>query len=98
MVACNNLLALDALHVLKDAEELRSVLLENFNKDMVELRHWLSSRQEKKRRKGKDLPERQRMILGAFPFNSPSLSVEKNTGFDLIRAINKVFSKMVARA
>ena len=97
MVACYSLLALDALHVLKDSGELRSVLLENFKQDMVELRLRLTSRQEKKRRKGKNLPDGQWVLLGAFPFISPSLSVEKNTGFGLIRAMNDFFSKMIAR-
>ena len=96
-LTCGSLFGLDALHVLEDAEELRSALRENYMQDREKLRLRLSARQEKKRRKGKNLPDGQWVLLSAFLFISPSLSVEKNTGFDLIRAMNDFFSKMIDR-
>ena len=64
---CSTLFALDALHFLLDAEELRSALRENYEQDSEKLILRLSTRQKKKRRKGKELPLRQGLLLSAFP-------------------------------
>ena len=91
-VACANLFALDALHVLKDAEELRSALRENYEQDNEKLRLRLSTRQKKKRRKGKDLPLQQR----AFLSNLPSEVGKPKTGFDLLQTLKEVLEIMTS--
>ena len=88
--ACYNLFDLDALHFLKDAEELRSALHENYEQDREKLILRLSTRQKKKRRKGKDLPLRQRLLLGAFPSDIVSVEGKPKTGFDLLQTLKKV--------
>ena len=89
-VACANLFALDALHVLKDAEELRSALRENYEQDSEKLIHRLSTRQKKKRRKGKNLPLRQYQLLSNFPSDVVSLKGKPKTGFDLLHTLKEV--------
>ena len=91
---CNNLFALDALHVLKDAEELRSAFYENYEQDNEKLRLRLSTRQKKKRRKGKDLPDRQRQLLAAFPPDIVSLKGKPKTGFGLLQTLKEVLEIM----
>ena len=93
---CNNLFALDALHVLKDAEELRSALLENYEQDWQKLFFRLSTRQKKKRRKGKDLPLRQTQLLSAFPSDVVSLKGKPKTGFDLLQTLQEVWEIMTS--
>ena len=88
--ACYNLFALDALHVLEDAEELRSAFLENYEQDNEKLRLRLSTREKKKQRKGKELPFRQRLLLGAFPSDIVSVEGKPKTGFDLLQTLKKV--------
>ena len=82
--------ALDSLHVLKDAEELRSALRENYEQDEEKLILRLSTRQKKKRRKGKELPLRQFNLLSNFPSDVVSLKGKPKTGFDLLETLKKV--------
>ena len=82
--------ALDALHVLEDAEELRSALRENYEQDEEKLFLRLSTRQKKKRRKGKDLPLRQRLLLSSFPSDIVSLKGKPKMGFDLLQTLKEV--------
>ena len=89
--ACYTLFALDALHVLEDAEELRSAFLENYYQDREKLFLRLSTREKKKRRKGKELPRRQRQLLTAFPSDVVSLKGKPKTGFDLLQTLKEVF-------
>ena len=88
--ACYSLFALDALHVLEDAEELRSALRENYEQDMETLRLRLSKRQEERRRKGKSLPDRQKHLLAAFPSDAVLSNGEPNMGFDLLQTLKEV--------
>ena len=90
-VMCSSLFALDALHVLNDAEELRSAYWENFEQDWEKLRHQLSTRQKKKRRKGKELPFRQYRLLSAFPSDVVSLKGKPKTGFDLLQTLQEMW-------
>ena len=87
---CYALFALDALHVLEDAEELRSALRENYEQDNEKLRLRLSTRQKKKRRKGKDLPFRQAQLLTAFASDVVSLKGKPKTGFGLLQTLKEV--------
>ena len=89
-IACYGLFALDALHFLLDAEELRSALRENYKQDNEKLLLRLSTRQKKKRRKGKELPYRQRQLLGTFASDTVSLKGKPKTGFDLLETLKKV--------
>ena len=91
---CSSLFALDALHVLKDAEELRSALRENYEQDNEKLIHRLSTRQKKKRRKGKELPLRQRQLLSTFPSDVVSLEGKPKTGFDLLQTLKELLEIM----
>ena len=88
--ACGSLFDLDALHVLQDAEELRSALRENYEQDNEKLILRLSTRQKKKRRKGKELPLRQFNLLSNFPSDVVSLKGKPKTGFDLLETLKKV--------
>ena len=88
--ACYTLFALDSLHVLQDAEELRSALRENYEQDNEKLILRLSTREKKKRRKGKDLPDRQRLLLANFPSDIVSLKGKAKTGFDLLQTLKEV--------
>ena len=90
-VACNNLFALDALHVLQDAEELRSAYRENYEQDREKLILRLSTRQKKKRRKGKELSLRQYRLLSNFPSDVVSLKGKPKTGFDLLQTLKDVW-------
>ena len=87
---CYSLFALDALHVLEDAEELRSALRENYERDMETLRLRLSKRQEERRRKGKNLPDRQKHLLAAFPSDAVLLNGEPKMGFDLLQTLKEM--------
>ena len=89
-VACSTLLNLDALHVLEDAEELRSALRENYEQDNEKLILRLSTRQKKKRRKGKDLPLRQAQLLSAFSSDVVSLKGKPKMGFDLLQTLKEM--------
>ena len=89
--ACYNLFALDALHVLQDAEELRSALRENYEQDREKLILRLSTRQKKKRRKGKQLPERQFGLLSAFASDIVSLTGKPKMGFDLLQTLKELW-------
>ena len=89
-VACYGLLALDSLHVLQDAEELRSVFRENHEQDREKLILQLSTRQKKKRRKGKELPLRQKMLLSAFASDIVPLKGKPKMGFDLLQTLKEV--------
>ena len=93
-VACSTLFDLDSLHVLKDAEELRSALDKNYVQDWQKLILRLSTRQKKKRRKGKDLPFRQRLLLGAFPSDAVALKGKPKTGFDLLQTLKEMLEIM----
>ena len=87
---CSSLLDLDALHVLLDAEELRSALRENYEQDKEKLILRLSTRQKKKRRKGKDLPNRQTHLLSTFASDVVTLKGKSKTGFDLLQTLKEV--------
>ena len=91
-VVCSTLFDLDALHFLLDAEELRSAYSENYEQDNEKLRLRLSTRQKKKQRKGKDLPDRQRQLLSAFPSSDVvSLKGKPKTGFELLQTLKEVW-------
>ena len=90
-LACNSLFALDALHVLQDAEELRSALWENYYQDNEKLILRLSTRQKKKRRKGKELPDRQILLLSNFPSDVVSLTGKPKMGFDLLQTLKEMW-------
>ena len=90
--ACYSLFALDALHVLQDAEELRSAYYENYVQDNEKLRLRLSTREKKKRRKGKKLPLRQRQLLTVFASDVVSLKGKPMTGFDLLETLKELFN------
>ena len=90
-VNCNSLFALDSLHVLKDAEELRSALRENYEQDNEKLILRLSTRQKKKRRKGKELPLRQRLLLSNFASDVVSLEGKPKMGFDLLHTLKEMW-------
>ena len=91
-IQCYTLFALDALHVLQDAEELRSALRENYEQDKEKLILRLSTRQKKKRRKGKELPRRQRALLSAFPSSDVvSLKGKPKTGFELLQTLKEMW-------
>ena len=89
--ACYNLFALDALHVLQDAEELRSALRENYEQDREKLSLRLSTRQKKKRMKGKELPDRQDNLLSAFASDVVPLKGKPKTGFDLLQTLKEMW-------
>ena len=89
--ACNGVFALDSLHFLKDAEELRSALRENYEQDNEKLILRLSTRQKKKRRKGKELPRRQRQLLNVFASDIVSLKGKPKTGFDLLQTLKEMW-------
>ena len=93
---CYNLFALDSLHVLKDAEELRSALDKNYEQDREKLILRLSTRQKKKRRKGKELPFRQRLLLSTFASDVVSLKGKPKTGFDLLQTLKEVLNIMTS--
>ena len=95
-VACYGLFAFDSLHVLKDAEELRSALRENYEQDREKLVLRLSTRQKKKRRKGNDLPLRQRVLLSAFSSDVVSLKGKPKTGFGLLQTLKEVLEIMTS--
>ena len=90
-VACYSLFALDALHVLQDAEELRSAYWENFEQDNEKSLLRLSTRQKKKRRKGKELPLRQAQLLSVFASDIVSLKGKPKTGFDLLQTLKEMW-------
>ena len=87
---------LDALHFLKDAEELRSAYWENYEQDREKLILRLSTRQKKKRRKGKELPYRQRVLLSTFPSDVVSLKGKPKTGFDLLQTLKEMLDIMTS--
>ena len=87
---CYSLFALDALHVLEDAEELRSAYYENYEQDNEKLILRLSTRQKKKRRKGKDLPLRQTQLLTSFASDVVPLKGKPKTGFGLLQTLKEV--------
>ena len=90
-VNCYGLFALDSLHVLLDAEELRSAFLENYEQDNEKLILRLSTRQKKKRRKGKELPLRQFNLLNTFASDIVSLKGKPKTGFDLLQTLKEMW-------
>ena len=89
--ACYNLFDLDSLHFLKDAEELRSALRENYYQDNEKLMLRLSTRQKKKRRKGKELAFRQRLLLSTFASDTVSLKGKPMTGFGLLQTLKEMW-------
>ena len=93
---CNGLFALDALHVLQDAEELRSAFFENYEQDAEKLFLRLSNRQKKKRRKGKELPHRQTHLLSAFASDVVPLKGKPKMGFDLLQTLKEVLEIMTS--
>ena len=95
-VDCNSLFALDALHVLKDAEELRSALDKNYEQDREKLKVRLSTRQKKKRRKGKELPLRQTQLLSAFASDVVPLKGKPKTGFGLLQTLKEMLEIMTS--
>ena len=94
--ACGSLFDLDALHVLQDAEELRSALRENYEQDEEKLILRLSTRQKKKRRKGKELSYGQRLLLGTFPSDIVSLKGKPKMGFDLLHTLKEMLEIMTS--
>ena len=95
-IHCYTLFALDSLHVLEDAEELRSALRENYEQDNEKLRLRLSTREKKKRRKGKDLPLRQFNLLSDFASDVVSLEGKPKTGFDLLQTLKEMWEIMTS--
>ena len=95
-VNCNGLFALDALHILKGAEGLRHAYYENYEQDIEKLRLRLSTRQGKKRRKGKELSLRQRLLLSSFPSDAVSLKGKSKMGLDLIQVLKEVLEMMTS--
>ena len=93
---CYSLFALDSLHFLEDAEELRSALRENYMQDYEKLRLRLSTRQKKKRRKGKELPRRQELLLSAFASDTVSLKGKPKMGFELLQTLKEVLDVMTS--
>ena len=89
--ACYSLFQLDALHFLLDAEELRSTFYENYEQDKEKLFLRLSTREKKKRRKGKELPLRQTRLLSNFPSDVVSLKGKPKMGFDLLHTLKEVW-------
>ena len=89
--ACNSLFDLDALHFLKDAEELRSAYWENYEQDNEKLFLRLSTRQKKKRRKGKELSDRQTKLLSAFSSDVVPLKGKPKMGFDLLQTLKEMW-------
>ena len=87
---CSSLFELDALHVLKDVEELSSAFHENFKQDAEKLLLRLSTRQKKKRRKGKELSDRQYWLLSVFASDIVSLKGKPKMGFDLLQTLKEV--------
>ena len=81
---------LDALHFLEDAEELRSAFWENYEQDNEKLILRLSTRQKKKRRKGRELPLRQYLLLSAFASDVVTLKGKPKTGFGLLKNLEEV--------
>ena len=92
--ACYTLFELASLHFLKDAEELRSALRENYEQDREKLILRLSTRQKKKRRKGKELSDRQDQLLSAFSSDVVSLKGKPKTGFGLLQTLEEVWEIM----
>ena len=90
-VACASLFALDSLHFLEDAEELRSAFWENYEQDYEKLRLRLSTREKKKQGKGKELPLRQTQLLSTLPSDVVSLKRKPKTGFDLLQALKEMW-------
>ena len=88
--------ALDSLHFLEDAEELRSAFHENYEQDKEKLRLRLSTRQKKKRRKGKELPLRQWHLLSTFSSDVVSLKGKPKTGFGLLQTLKEVWEIMTS--
>ena len=95
-VACITLFDLDSLHFLLDAEELRSALNENYVQDREKLRLRLSTREKKKRRKGKELPLRQAYLLSVFPSDVVSLKEKPKMGFDLLQTLKEMWDVMTS--
>ena len=87
---CYTLFALDSLHVLEDAEELRSAFWENYYQDWQKLILRLSTRQKKKRKKGKELPHRQTQLLTTFPSDVVTLKGKPKTGFGLLQTLKEM--------
>ena len=81
---------LDALHFLLDAEELRSAYWENYKQDNEKLRLRLSTREKKKRRKGKELPFRQTQLLSNFASDVVPLKGKPKMGFELLQTLKEV--------
>ena len=94
-VACYSLFALDSLHFLEDAEELRSAFHENYEQDNEKLRLRLSTREKKKQRKGKELPRRQRQLLNVFASDIVSLKGKPKLGFDLLQTLKEMWEIIV---
>ena len=88
---CYNLFAFDSLHFLLDAEELRSAFHENYKQDNEKLFLRLSTRQKKKRRKGKELQLRQFNLLSNFASDVVSLKGKPKTGFDLLQTLKEMW-------
>ena len=93
---CSSLLDLDALHVLKDVEELRSAYWENYEQDREKLRLRLSTRQKKKQRKGKELSDRQAQLLSSFASDIVSLKGKPKMGFDLLQTLKEMWEIMTS--
>ena len=93
---CSTLFDLDALHVLNDAEELRSAFHENYKQDNEKLVLRLSTRQKKKRRKGKELPHRQDLLLSAFASDTVSLKGKPKMGFELLQTLKEMWEIMMS--
>ena len=90
-VACSSLFDLDALHFLLGAEELRSAFWENYVQDREKLILRLSTRQKKKRKKGKELPLRQDLLLSAFASDIVSLKGKPKIGFGLLQTLKEMW-------
>ena len=68
----------------------------NHKQDREKLILRLSTRQEKKRRKGKELSLRQELVLSTFASDAVPLKGEPKMGFDLILTVKEVLEIMTS--
>ena len=66
-------------------------MVKNYEQDREKLILRLSTRQKKKRRKGKELPLRQALLLTVFASDVVSLEGKPMTGFDLLQTLKEMW-------
>ena len=87
---CVGMFELDALHVLD--EELNPTLHENLHQERERLHARLSSREQKKRKKGKRLPRLQRLLFGCYVSSLDTLKREPRLGNDLMLNLEEIIT------